>query len=111
MVKWDHLKGEAGVSDFWVKAIENSPMIQLGLSDKDKPALQAITHVKATKHFAPAPSITVDITFGPNEFFINDVLTFTCIMTPDEKRGVEVIGTDIIWKEDKDLTVKIKEIK
>ena len=67
-------------------------MLKLSSTEKDKPAFEKITHIKVDKSFTPDTSITVDLTFGPNDYFTNDTLSFTCIMTPDEKRCKEIIG-------------------
>ena len=111
VVKWDYLKEQAGVWDFWVKAIEGNSMLQMGILEKDKPILQHVTAIKVFKSFVPTTSITVELYFSVNDFFTNEMLSFECKMTRDEKRGTELIGSDIFWKPDKNVTEKQIEIK
>lgn len=44
--------------------------------------------------------------FGENEFFSDAVLTKTMVQVADEQRPIKSIGTEIAWKEGKDLTKK-----
>ena len=83
----------------------------MNILEKDKPILQQVTKIKVHKKFEKRNQITVDMHFLPNEYFINDKLSFTCKMTKDGQRTEELIGTNIIWKTDKDVTKKIVERK
>ena len=73
----NHLKGVAGVPDFWAKSIEGHPMLAQVITDKDKPIIEHITKVKAEKVEEPSPMITIEIFFSQNEYFNNASLKFT----------------------------------
>ena len=102
----DHLKDKPGVPDFWAKAIKNHAMLQSVITDKDGPILEKLTKLHATQVKLPQPKLTVKMTFDENEFFTNTEISFTAIADNDTNQTVEVVGTDIDWKEGQDPTKK-----
>ena len=107
--RWEHLVGTGGVSDFWAKAIENNPMLSMGCLEKDKPILKCVSNVKVEKKCSTSNIIHVQLHFSENEYFTNEKLEFIAKMTEDEKRTFEIVGCNIDWKPEKNVTKKIIE--
>ena len=102
----DHLKDKAGVPDFWSTAIKNHAMLQTVVTEQDSPILDHIKKLHASQEKIPRPKLTVTFTFGENEYFSNDTISFTALADNDTNQTVEIQGTIIEWKEGKDPTKK-----
>ena len=102
----DHLKSKPGVPDFWAKAIQNHAMLQSTITDKDKPILAQLKKLHCAQVKLPQSKLTVTMTFGENEFFTNEEISFTAVMDNDTDQTIEVIGTEIDWKDGQDPTKK-----
>jgi nucleosome assembly protein 1-like 1 len=80
-------------------------LIQQAVHKQDKEALTHITNVKTEKTDDPK-TIKVEIFFSENEFFSNEVLTYTVKVKENGEEPAEVIGCGIDWKDGKDLSKK-----
>lgn len=73
---------------------------------KDRELLKSITNI-VTKETSDPKTITVDITFKPNDYFENTILSLMTRFKDDTaEEVVETVGTVINWKDGKDLTNK-----
>lgn len=104
-VDLDELKANKGFPGFWAKAMQNNPIIRTHLKDNDLPVLNFVTDVRAEN--LEGNSYKVIIKFAANDFFTNSELVKTIIMDKkDSEICKETIGTEINWKEGKNVTVK-----
>lgn len=101
----DHLKDVCGIPDYWKVAVSNNMLIQQAVHKQDKEALTFIKDVKSEKTDDPK-TITIKMFFSENEFFSNDVLTYTVKVKENGEEPAEVIGCGIDWKDGKDLSKK-----
>jgi len=87
--------------------MKNSAVFKTFIHDQDEEALKSLKLVKylPSEDTNKPYDYTLSFTFGPNEFFENEVLTKVYHMK-DEKDAEKTTGTDIKWKEGKNLTKK-----
>ena len=106
-----------GIPEFWLTALRN----HIGLSDiiteRDAAALRHLLDIRLTylPKDAEKPGFTLTFVFSPNDFFENDVLDKTYVYQEEVGYSGDfvydrAIGTEIKWKEEKDLTKEF-EIK
>lgn len=101
-----HLKGVAGIPDFWATAIRNNQMMMQTIREKDADTLQYITNVEASETQEPR-TITIKIHYKENEYFTNSHLELMVRFKDDQQdEVVETQGTLIDWKDGKDLSKK-----
>jgi len=107
----------AGIPEFWLTALRNHVALSEIITDRDAGALKHLTDIRCSylPSTDPKPGFKLSFYFTPNEFFENEVLEKTYIY--QEEVGYsgdfvydKAIGTEIKWKEDKDLTKEF-EIK
>lgn len=109
--------------DFWFRAIMNCSVVSENVTDEDKIALSYLKllecHVifddpkdRSSRSDLPPGSYILTFHFRDNPFFENDILTKTYRMERDDHRELDkAIGTSILWKPGKDLTVKFMRKK
>lgn len=107
--------------EYWLKVLQNDPMISMHIwcklwliltiethiNENDEKALKHLTKIdyKYSEDAATPHNFTVTMHFTPNEYFDNEVLTTTFIMR--EPRDIlETKGTEVNWKEGKNFTKK-----
>jgi len=93
--------------DYWLKVLQNDPMIKTHINENDEKALKHLTKIeyKYSEDAATPHNFTVTMHFSPNEYFENEVLSTTFIMR--EPRDVlKTEGTPVKFKEGKDFTKK-----
>ncbi|KAG6811131.1 hypothetical protein H0H92_008826 [Tricholoma furcatifolium] len=106
----------SGISEFWLTALRNHPGITDLITDRDAAALKHLTDISIVYLEGEAkPGFKLIFAFSPNEFFENTVLEKTYIYQEEVGYSGDfvydrAIGTEIKWKEDKDLTKEF-EIK
>jgi nucleosome assembly protein 1-like 1 len=110
------------IPQFWLTALRNHIGLAELITDRDEAALEHLTNIRyeylddsPNSEHGGKPGFKLIFTFSPNEFFENEVLTKT--YTYQQEVGYtgdfiydRAIGTEIKWKEDKDLTKEF-EIK
>jgi nucleosome assembly protein 1-like 1 len=115
--------GPAPIPEFWLTALRNHIGIADLITERDEGALKYLIDIRLSylegieseKETEGKPGFKISFVFSPNEFFENSVLDKT-YMYQDEVGYTgdfvyyKAIGSDIRWKEDKDLT-KEYEIK
>ena len=105
------------IPEFWLTALRNHVGLSEIITDRDADALKHLVDIRL--EYLPTtdtkPGFKLLFVFTPNEFFENDVLAKTYLY--QEEVGYtgdfmydHAIGTEIKWKEDKDLTKEF-EIK
>ena len=101
----DHLKEKVGIPDFWHKVIKNANMIMELVKDKDEEILKHITHAESEKTDKPK-TLQVTLHFSPNDYFENSSLSLKAVYKGDTEEVERTEGTEIQWKEGKDVTKK-----
>lgn len=107
----------AAIPEFWLTALRNHVGLSEIITDRDADALKHLVDIRLEylPTTDPKPGFKLIFVFTPNEFFENEVLEKTYLY--QEEVGYtgdfmydHAIGTEIKWKEDKDLTKEF-EIK
>lgn len=95
---------KAPIKNYWCDAFCNHVMIGAQVSEKDEKALEYIRGVDYIQD-EDKEEYEIIVKFAPNPFFTNEVLKSKAI----HKKGspVEIVGTEINWKEGKNLTKQI----
>ena len=105
----------APIEHFWLTALRNHLGINELITDRDEAALKHLTDV--TISYLPKTEnrlgYKLSFHFSENEFFEDKVLEKTYIYKPDIDVSGDFIyeralGTQIKWKEDKDLTKEVE---
>lgn len=118
----DKSPSATAVPEFWLTALRN----HVGLSDiitlRDDEALKSLIDIRLAylddetdPELKGKPGFKIQFLFGPNDFFENEVLEKTYLYRDEVGYSGDfmydrAIGTEIKWKEDKDLTKEF-EIK
>ncbi|EPQ61323.1 NAP-domain-containing protein [Gloeophyllum trabeum ATCC 11539] len=106
-----------GIPEFWLTALRNHVALSDIITDRDAGALKHLTDIRLSylPSTDPKPGFKLSFYFSPNEYFENEVLEKTYIYQEEVGYSGDfvydrAIGTEIKWKEDKDLTKEF-EIK
>jgi nucleosome assembly protein 1-like 1 len=107
----------AGIPEFWLTALRNHIGLSEIITERDAAALKHLLDIKIA-YLGGAeekPGFKLIFAFSPNDFFENDVLEKTYLYQEEVAYTGDfaydrAIGTEIKWKEDKDLTKEF-EIK
>lgn len=103
-----------GVPGFWLRSLQNHMMLSEEIQKADLPVLAFLKDIKYSSSLGPGkPGFQLAFVFGENPYFSNEVLTKTYLLDPtDEDECLQrTVGTDIQWKEGKDVTVRVVEKK
>ncbi|KAI8921543.1 nucleosome assembly protein-domain-containing protein [Entophlyctis helioformis] len=104
-----------GVPEFWLTALSNNPHVSQLIHPEDEDALKHLTDIKLD-YLTDSPGFKLTFVFSANEYFTNKELVKTYFLeeSEDPLEGDTIYdhaeGTDINWKEGKDLSVTV-EIK
>jgi nucleosome assembly protein 1-like 1 len=105
------------IPEFWLTALRNHLGISELITDRDAGALKHLTdiHLQYLPQDDPRIGFKILFDFSPNEYFDNTVLEKTYIYQAEvgymgDFIYERAIGTEIKWKDDKDLTKEF-EIK
>ena len=112
-----------GIPEFWLTALRNHIAIGELITDRDADALKFLTDIQLEyvegadigEQYKGQPGFKLRFSFSPNDFFENDLLEKTYLYQATVGYGGDfiydrAIGSEIKWKEDKDLTKEF-EIK
>ena len=99
----DNLTADA-IPDYWYNVLKKCVRLEKDIFEVDHPLLKKITKIENVPEGEDLDFV-VKFHFAENEYFENPVLTAKFIMADDEMPE-KVEGTDIKWKEGKDITVK-----
>lgn len=105
----------AAIPDFWLTALRNHIGLADLITDRDEAALKHLADIRIAYLTEGKPGFKLQFYFTPNEFFENELLEKTYLYLEEVGYSGDflydrAIGTEIKWKEDKDLTKEI-EIK
>ncbi|RPD71077.1 nucleosome assembly protein [Lentinus tigrinus ALCF2SS1-7] len=101
----------AGIPEFWLTALRTHVHLNDTITDRDAEALKSLTDIRI--EYLPStekkPGFKLLFHFAPNDFFENEVLEKTYLYQEEVGYSGDfmydrAIGTEIKWKEDKDLT-------
>jgi nucleosome assembly protein 1-like 1 len=95
------------IENYWSTVLQNSVIMKTFIQEKDVEVLKSLKSINYLTSVDPAKpyDFTLTFTFGPNEFFENEVLTKVYHME-EEKTCEKTVGTEIKWKEGKNTTKK-----
>eukprot|EP00356_Strombidium_inclinatum_P015267 CAMPEP_0170483162 /NCGR_PEP_ID=MMETSP0208-20121228/2894_1 /TAXON_ID=197538 /ORGANISM="Strombidium inclinatum, Strain S3" /LENGTH=354 /DNA_ID=CAMNT_0010756101 /DNA_START=16 /DNA_END=1077 /DNA_ORIENTATION=- len=99
-----------GVSDFWMKALINSPMGE-SISEKDRPILGYLQNVQLELHQEEEKGDGFDLifTFAPNSYFDGTQIKKT--VTRKNGNPIKTQSTEIKWKDACNPTIKKQKKK
>jgi nucleosome assembly protein 1-like 1 len=97
-----------GIPEFWLQALRHHPDFAELITEKDLDALKHLKDVRV-KPLEDEVSFAIEFQFDPNPYFDETLLTKTYHL---RERGGEIMyqsvdGTEIHWKQGKNLTVTI----
>lgn len=94
------------IPEFWVKVFTSQDMLAALLvdNDNDLAALKYLRELNVEDHDDVKSGFKISLTFDPNPFFKNSVLSKEFIY--DTQGNLTVVPTKIEWKDGKDLTKK-----
>ncbi|KAI0757734.1 nucleosome assembly protein [Daedaleopsis nitida] len=101
----------AGIPEFWLTALRTHVHLSEIITDRDAEALKSLTDIRI--EYLPStetkPGFKLQFFFGPNDYFENTMLEKTYLYQEEVGYSGDfmydrAIGTEIKWKEDKDLT-------
>jgi nucleosome assembly protein 1-like 1 len=105
------------VPEFWLTALRNHVGLSELITDRDAGALKYLTdlHIEYLPSSEPKPGFKLIFAFSSNEYFENDVLEKVYVYREEVGYSGDfvydrAIGTEIKWKDEKDLTKEF-EIK
>lgn len=101
----EHIKH---VPEFWLKVLKDNPMTSTFVYEQDEPLLKHLIDVRAIED-PVKENFKLEFEFTPNEFMENTVLSKELIV--DDGDIEKTIGTEIQWKNNKNLTQQIKKTK
>lgn len=98
------------IPEFWVKVFNNQDMLSAVLLEDDMAAMKYLVELNVEDHDDVKSGFKISLTFDPNPFFKNSVLSKEFVY--DKEGNLTVIPTKIEWKEGKDLTKRAqKDVK
>lgn len=107
----------AAIPEFWLTALRNHVGLSEIITERDAGALKHLVDIRIS-YLLPSdskPGFKLSFVFTPNEYFENEILEKTYLY--QEEVGYtgdfvydHAVGTEIKWKDDKDLTKEF-EIK
>ena len=108
----------SGIPEFWLTALRHHVGLNELITDRDAGALKHLLDISIAYLDDDAdgkPGFKLVFKFSPNEYFENDILEKTYLYQEEVGYSGDfvydhAIGTEIRWKEDKDLTKEF-EIK
>ncbi|KAF5371402.1 hypothetical protein D9615_009711 [Tricholomella constricta] len=109
----------SGIPEFWLTALRNHVGLEELITERDAGALKHLIDIRIEylddSGPEPKPGFKLIFVFSPNEYFENDLLEKTYVYQEEVGYSGDfvydrAIGTEIRWKEDKDLTKEF-EIK
>ncbi|KAG1730941.1 NAP-domain-containing protein [Suillus paluster] len=107
----------AAIPEFWLTALRNHVGLSEIITERDAGALKSLIDIRLSylPIDSPKPGFKITFIFSPNEYFENEVLDKTYLYQEEVGYSGDfvydrAIGTEIKWKEEKDLTKEF-EIK
>ena len=103
-----------GIPEFWLTAMKNHVSLAELITDRDENCLKHLTDIRM--QYLDRPGFRLIFVFEENEFFTNKDIKKTYFYQEDTGYGGDFIydhaeGNKILWKPDKDLTVRVESKK
>ncbi|KAJ5704646.1 hypothetical protein N7536_000335 [Penicillium majusculum] len=109
-------EGEAanGIPEFWLSAMKNQISLAEMITERDEEALKHLTDIRM--EYLDRPGFRLIFEFSENEFFTNKTISKSYFYKDESGYGGDFIydhadGSQIDWKEDKDLTLRLESKK
>ncbi|RUP48671.1 hypothetical protein BC936DRAFT_144209 [Jimgerdemannia flammicorona] len=107
-------KDVTGVPEFWLTALKNHIQLAEFITEKDEAVLKHLVDIRMS--YIEKPGFRLEFEFSENEYFTNKVLSKTYYYQDQAGYGGDFVydhaeGTEINWKEGKDMTVTIETKK
>lgn len=106
-----------GVPEFWLRVLMNHPHISEMITEEDQEVLKSLIDIKVS-YLPDNPGFKLDFQFSSNDYFSNEVLTKTYYLSePTEANRADdymydhAEGTEINWKEGKNLAFRVETKK
>lgn len=101
----------APLNDYWLTVFKNCEVLNEEVREQDEPIFKSLTSVRFFKGQENGKETqTFEFKFSPNEYFTNEVLNKKFFMNDDDTAN-QSEGTEIQWKEGKNVTVKVVKKK
>lgn len=101
----DNLLTAGAIEDYWFKVLTACERLSQDIFEVDHPLLKKITKIVHTPD-NDTENFELSFHFAPNDYFENDVLKVKFFMLDDGQEPEKTEGTEIKWKEGKDITKK-----
>jgi nucleosome assembly protein 1-like 1 len=103
-----------GIPEFWLSAMKNQISLAEMITERDEEALKHLTDIRM--EYLDRPGFRLIFEFSENEFFTNKTITKSYYYKDESGYGGDFIydhadGSEIAWKEDKDLTLRLESKK
>ncbi len=101
-----------GLPGFWLRALQNHPVICSLIEDKDLEALSFLEDIRVS-YLDCNPGFRLEFVFKENPFFNGNIISKEYYLQYGDTNDVDgyiydhAVGTDIDWKEGKNLCFKI----
>ncbi|CAG8125956.1 unnamed protein product [Penicillium olsonii] len=104
----------AGIPEFWLSAMKNQISLAEMITERDEDALKHLTDIRM--EYLDRPGFRLIFEFSENEFFTNKTISKSYFYKDENGYGGDFIydhaeGSEIDWKEDKDLTLRLESKK
>ena len=80
-------------------AIKNHAMLNSYFNERDAKIMKHLVRIQCSKSYLPVPKINVNFEFKHNVHMENLHLYFTAVKNIDTNDTMEVIGSNVQWKE------------
>ncbi|KAH8555373.1 hypothetical protein BGW37DRAFT_476889 [Umbelopsis sp. PMI_123] len=103
-----------GIPEFWLTALKNHPQFSEIITLKDEEVLKHLIDVRMS--YIEKPGFRLEFDFEENDYFTNTTLSKTYFYQEQAGYGGDFVydhaeGSEINWKEGKDLTVTVETKK
>ncbi|KAJ2844640.1 histone chaperone, partial [Coemansia brasiliensis] len=103
-----------GIPDFWLTTLNNHPQLAELITERDEEAIKYLRDIRLG-YLSDQPGFKLEFEFAENPFFTNSVLSKTYVYEQSDVAGDlefgSATGTEIDWKPDHDLSVKVETKK
>jgi nucleosome assembly protein 1-like 1 len=103
--KGESLAENDPIKDYWQKVFKNNEILGEEMKEKDVDVIKHLTKIEYIKIDESEYSFELRFHFEANDYFTNDVLKKTFYMK-EEDLPEKSVGTEIAWKEGKNITKK-----
>ncbi|KAJ1743167.1 histone chaperone [Coemansia sp. RSA 1085] len=103
-----------GIPEFWLTTLKSHPQLAELITERDEEAIKYLRDIRL-EYLGDKPGFKLEFEFAENPFFANAVLSKTYVYEQSDVAGDlefgSATGTEIDWKPDHDLSVKVETKK